>query len=77
MTHQEFVKLQNCQLEITDEIHRICTKNGISYYMVGETGIGAVRHRGFIRWDVDVDISILLREYDKLLEVCKTDLNNK
>lgn len=75
MNHDEFNQLQQAQLEIMDEIHRICTKNGIDYYIVGGTGIGAMRHKGFIPWDVDIDISMYRDDYEKFKRVCLEDLN--
>lgn len=77
MTHEEFVQLQQTQLEIMDEIHRICIEHHVPYYMVGGTGIGAVRHQGFIPWDVDIDIAMLRKDYDRFKELCQTALNSK
>ncbi len=68
-------KLQIAQLEIMDEIHRICEKNDIKYYMIGGTALGAVRHKGFIPWDIDIDIAMDRKNYDRFKEVCNTDLN--
>lgn len=52
-------------LEVLDEC---CRKHGITYYIVYGTLLGAVRHKGFIPWDDDMDIAILRSDYDKLME---------
>lgn len=77
MTKDEFRKLQLTQLEIMDEIHRICVNNNISYYMIGGTALGAVRHGGFIPWDLDIDIAMRRVDYDRFKQVCEKTLDNR
>lgn len=77
MDKEELRKLQIAQMEIMDEIHRICEKNNIQYYMIGGTALGAVRHNGFIPWDLDIDIAMRRNDYDRFKEVCKTDLDSR
>jgi lipopolysaccharide cholinephosphotransferase len=50
-------------------LHQFCEHNGIKYYILGGTLIGAVRHGGFIPWDDDLDIGIPRPDYDKLLNI--------
>ena len=59
--------VQDILLKAMDEIHRICEDSGIVYYLIGGSALGAVRHEGFIPWDVDIDLdalSPLLTEYN-------------
>jgi lipopolysaccharide cholinephosphotransferase len=77
LTKDEFRKLQLTQLEIMDEVHRICEKNGIQYYIIGGTALGAVRHGGFIPWDLDIDIAMKRADYDHFKEACEKDLDNR
>lgn len=64
MNHDNVRLMQKVQLEIMEAFHNICKKNGICYYMVGGTLLGAVRHKGFIPWDADVDIAMPRKDYD-------------
>lgn len=78
---------QKIQLEIMDAVHSLCKKNGLVYYMIGGTALGAVRHHGFIPWDVDIDIAMPRRDYNLFVEQyckqlepsyeCKSYLNDK
>lgn len=77
MTDAEFIKLQETQTEIMDEVHRICTENNIKYYMIGGTALGAIRHNGFIPWDFDIDIAMQREDYERFKVVCESQLNER
>ncbi len=58
-------KLQEKILEIMVFIDKICRENDITYYIMGGTALGAVRHGGFIPWDDDLDIWLTPENYEK------------
>ena len=67
-------KVQLVELEIIKVIDKICRDNGITYYLCAGTALGAVRHKGFIPWDDDLDIMLKREDYDRLIELLKTEL---
>ncbi len=56
--------------ELYKEIDQICRKYNIDYQLAGGTLIGALRHRGFIPWDDDMDITMTRKHWNRFLEVC-------
>lgn len=66
--------IQLCELQILKDIKKVCDRHHIRYYLCGGTLLGAVRHKGFIPWDDDVDIQIPYDDYLRFLEVAQDEL---
>lgn len=67
--------LQLCILDIVIEFRRICDKYKPNYFLTGGTLLGAVRHKGFIPWDDDMDVGMLRKDYETFLKVRPNELN--
>ena len=67
-------ELQNYIWDIMKVILKYIEKEGTEYYMLGGTLLGAVRHKGFIPWDDDIDIGIPRGEYERFLSGIKREL---
>ena len=61
-------------LDIAKEFDRICVKHNIPYYMIGGTMLGAVRHKGFIPWDDDMDFGVPVEYYEELQRILDKEL---
>ncbi len=71
---EKYRKIQLIELEMLNEVDRICKKHGIRYYLCGGTLLGAVRHSGFIPWDDDLDIFFPRKDYIKFAEIAPKEL---
>ena len=62
---------QQVELEIMKSLHLYCEKNGLRYCLIYGTLLGAIRHKGFIPWDNDMDIAMPRPDYEKFLQLTK------
>ncbi|MBU5485765.1 LicD family protein [Clostridium sp. MSJ-11] len=66
--------VQKRELDVLRAIIEICERHGFRYFAVGGTCLGAVRHKGFIPWDDDIDIGMPRKDFDQFREVAKHEL---
>ncbi len=66
-------EIKTLELGVMDYIHNLCERENINYSLAYGTLLGAVRHKGYIPWDDDVDISLKREEYDKLYQAVLRD----
>ena len=74
LVKSDMKKVWQRQLEIWQEVDRICRKHKINYYADGGTLLGAARHGGFIPWDDDFDICMMRPDYNRFYEVVEEEL---
>ncbi len=77
MSEQSVRAVQEKILEIMKYIDKLCRENGIVYYIMGGTALGAVRHGGFIPWDDDLDIFMTPEQYEKFKAVFEKENSKK
>ncbi|MDT2758337.1 LicD family protein [Enterococcus xiangfangensis] len=69
--------LQKIELSILREFDRICEKYQLDYFLCGGSAIGAIRHKGFIPWDDDIDVGMTREHYDKFLLIAAEEYSDK
>ncbi len=69
--------LQKIELMILKDFIKLCEMNNIDYSLYGGSILGAVRHNGFIPWDDDIDVIVLQKDYEKLINIMEQNLDGK
>lgn len=77
LSDDELNMLKSTLLECLKDIQQVCEKNGIHIMLGGGSCLGAVRHKGFIPWDDDLDLNISREDYEVFKKVFKEELGSK
>lgn len=70
-------EVQKAELEILKQFDCVCKKLKLKYFLSSGTLLGAVRHKGFIPWDDDVDVMMPWKDYKKFLKYGQKELGSK
>ena len=57
------------ELDLLHELDRVCKKHGLTFFADSGTMLGAIRHKGFIPWDDDIDVAMMRDEYEQLCKI--------
>lgn len=77
LTPDELKEWKRIITDVLREFHDICHRYGLTYYAVGGTAIGAVRHKGIIPWDDDIDVAMPRPDFDKFVALCRNNTSEK
>lgn len=69
-------KLWAVQIDLLEELKRVCQKYNLTYYVDSGTLLGTIRHKGYIPWDDDIDIVMKRDDYEKLLQLGQKEFSH-
>jgi len=77
LTNEEIIKLRSVFLESLQDLMDCCEKNNLTVMLIGGSVIGAVRHKGFIPWDDDLDVAMTRADFEQLKIIFEKELGDK
>lgn len=77
ISEEELVDLHKVLLLMLDDLIEICKRNNLHFILIGGSAIGALRDKGFIPWDDDIDIAMPRRDFEKLYKIIKKQYSFK
>ena len=73
-TSSEVQEYRRLQLRLLDELKKICDRHNLTYWLNFGTLLGALRYKSYIPWDDDIDVSMMMPDYKKFLEIAEKEL---
>ena len=70
----EMKKVWAVQIDLLEQVKKICKNHGLKYFADSGTLIGAIRNKGYIQWDDDIDLVMMRNDYNKFMEYAKSEL---
>ncbi|MBC2179601.1 LicD family protein [Listeria booriae] len=67
-------QLKKIEVSILLDVAKVCEKHGLTYFLIGGTLLGAIRHGGFIPWDDDIDIAMPRNDFETFQKIAETEL---
>lgn len=77
LTDEDIRHMHEVLLEIYDDLFKVCEKHSLKLIAGGGTLLGVVRHKGFIPWDDDMDLSMSREDYEKFITIFESELSDK
>lgn len=77
LTNEELIRLRTTFLEAFVDLSKCCEKHGLTVMLIAGSAIGAVRHKGFIPWDDDLDVAMARDDFEKLKKIFDLELGEK
>ena len=67
-------KVQQTEMEILRDFIKVCDENNLTWFGDAGSGIGAIRHKGFIPWDDDIDVVMPRKDFEKFKKMAVNEL---
>ena len=77
MKKMQLREIKDIELDILIAFNKFCQDNNLKYYLSGGTLLGAIRHKGFIPWDDDIDVCMPRPDYERLMKIFPNIYMNK
>ena len=75
--HEYLSKLHGELLTIIEVVDKVCREQNLTYYLVGGSLLGTLRHNGFIPWDDDLDIGMPRKDFERFISIANTVLGEE